>query len=103
MVDKNGKLTVIGVPLGDVWIEESVVPAGFFPNPACKVTLTEDHTFEVPLETTIENAPAVKLGIDSDKYNIVIGTGITLLGVGLVVWRVAAAKKANKKKEKTEE
>ena len=104
MVDKNGTLTVLGLPLDtEVYVEESKVPEGFFPNPAQKVILTADNTYEIPLETTIVNAPAVKLGIDSDKYNVLIAAGITLLGVGVIVWRVVAAKKALKKKEKTEE
>lgn len=104
MVDKNGTLMVLGLPLDtEVFIEESKVPEGFFPNPAQKVILTADNTYEIPLETTIVNAPAVKLGIDSDKYNVLIAAGITLLGVGVIVWRVVAAKKALKKKEKTEE
>lgn len=98
MVNADGELVVIGVPLGEVWIEESVVPAGFFPNPAYKVTMTEDFTFEVPYETTIENTPSVKLGIDSDKYNVLIAIGIALLGVGVVTWRVVAAKKKKSKK-----
>ena len=99
MVDKNGELTMIGVPVTDVWIEESVVPAGFFPNPAYKVTMTADYTFEVPFETTIENSPSVKLGIDSDKYNVLIAIGITVLGAGIIVWRIVATKKAHKKKK----
>lgn len=104
MVDKNGTLTVLGLPLDtEIYIEESKVPEGFFPNPAQKVVLTADNTYEVPMETIIVNAPAVKLGIDSDKYNVLIAVGITLLGVGVIVWRVVAAKKALKKKEKTEE
>ena len=102
MVNANGELLVIGVPLGEVWLEESVVPAGFFPVTARKLVMTEDYTFEVPFETTVENAPGVKLGIDSDKYNVLIAIGITLLGAGVVTWRVIAAKKAVKKQNKKE-
>lgn len=104
MVDDKGEITVLGLPLNtEVYIEESTVPSGFFPNPAYKVVLTEDYTFEVPLETTITNTPSVKLGIDSDKYDIPIAIGITLLGVGVVAWRVIAAKRALKKKKNEEE
>lgn len=103
MVDKNGELTVIGVPITDVWIEESVVPAGFFPNPAYKVTMTEDYTFEVPFETTIENSPSVKLGIDNDKYNVLIAIGITVLGAGLIVLRIVLTKRALTKDKKKED
>lgn len=95
---------MLGLPLDtEVYIEESTVPNGFFPNPASKVVLTEDYTFEVPLETTITNTPSVKLGIDSDKYDVPIAIGITLLGVGVVAWRVIAAKRAIKKKKNEEE
>ena len=68
-----------------------------------QVILSEDYTFEVPMETTIENAPSVKLGLDSDKYNVLIAIGICLLGAGVVVWRVVAAKRALKRKEKRED
>ena len=44
-----------------------------------------------------------KLGLDSDKYDVPIAIGITLLGVGAVVWRVIAAKRALKRKEKRED
>lgn len=99
MVDDKGEITVLGLPLDtEVYIEESTVPSGFFPNPASKVILTEDYTFEVPLETTITNTPSVKLGIDSDQYDVPIAIGITLLGVGVVAWRVAVAGKRKRKK-----
>ena len=99
-MDDKGEITVLGLPLdAEVYIEETTVPDGFFPNPACKVILSEDYTFEVPMETTIENAPSVKLGLDSTKYDVPIAIGITLLGVGAVVWRVIAAKRALKRKE----
>lgn len=104
MVDDKGEIAVLGLPLDtEVYIEESTVPNGFFPNPAYKVVLTEDYTFEVPLETTITNMPSVKLGIDSDQYDVPIAIGITLLGVGVVAWRVIAAKRALKKKKNEEE
>ena len=61
--------------------------------------MTDDYTFEVPFETTIENSPSVKLGIDSDKYNVLIAIGITVLGAGIIVWRIVATKKAHKKKK----
>lgn len=89
MADDKGEITVLGLPLDtEVYIEESTVPNGFFPNPASKVILTGDYTFEVPLETTMTNTPSVKLGIDSDQYDVPIAIGITLLGMGVVAWRV---------------
>ena len=98
MVDSNGEIMVLGLPLDtEVFIEESTVPEGYFPNAAQVVTLTANNTYEMPLETTITNTPSVKLGIDSDKYNVLIAIGVCMLGMGIVVWRVIAAKKAAKK------
>lgn len=38
MVDDKGEIAVLGLPLDtEVYIEESTVPNGFFPNPAYKV------------------------------------------------------------------
>lgn len=85
MVDDNGELMVIGLPLGEVWLEETTVPKGYFPVPAQKLEITAEHTFDMPLETTVENNPSVKLGIDSDKYNPLIAIGLCLLLVGGVI------------------
>lgn len=93
MVDELGELVLIGVPLGDVWIEESVVPEGFFPSPAYRVTITGEDTFEIPYQVTVQNTPSVPLGIDRDKYNVPIAIAICLMGIGVVTWRIAAAKK----------
>ncbi len=41
-VDANGKVTVYGLPLGDIWVEESIVPEGYFPiAAACEQSLTD--------------------------------------------------------------
>ena len=56
-----------------------------------------------PFETTIENSPSVKLGIDSDKYNILIAIGITLVGAGVIVLRIVLTKRAMKKDDKKKE
>lgn len=95
MVDDNGELMVIGLPLGEVWLGETIVPEGYFPNPAQKLELTAEHTYDEPLAATVENNPSVKLGIDSDKYNPLIAIGICLLAVGFAVTRyVVLHKKA---------
>ena len=67
------------------------------------MTVTEENGTEIPYRATITNTPSVKLGIDSDKYDVPIAIGITLLGVGVVAWRVIAAKRAIKKKKNEEE
>ena len=102
MVDDKGELFVIGMPLGDVWMEESVVPKNFFPAAAVKFTITKDHCPDEPLTISIPNAPSVKLGLDTDKYNVFIAIGLAIVGVGVVAWRVIARRKKNKKKN-TEE
>lgn len=100
MVDNNGELFVIGLPLGDVWMEESVVPGGYFPAAPVKLTITKYHCVEEPLTVTIPNAPFVKLGMDTDKYNVFIAIGVVLAGIGVVTWRVLARRKKNKIKER---
>lgn len=79
MVDENGELMVIGLPLGEVWLEETTAPDGYFPVPAQKLEITAEHTFDIPLTVKVENNPAVKLGIDSDKYNPLIAMGVCVL------------------------
>lgn len=96
MVDSKGELTVLGLPLGEVWIEESVVPKGYFPAPPVKVVVTNEHVIQTPIEVKVENAPFVKLGLDTDKYNPLIAIGLCLLGVGIVTWRVIARRRKNK-------
>lgn len=99
MVDDNGELFVIGLPLGDVWMEESVVPDGYFPAAPVKLTITKDHCVEEPLTITFPNSPFVKLGMDTDKYNVIIAIGLALAGIGVVTWRVLARRRNNKIKE----
>ncbi len=96
MVDDNGELRIAGLPLGDVWLEESAVPEGFFPNPAVKLEITADHSYEMPLEVTVKNSPAVKLGIDSDKYDPIIAIGLCLVIAGFTIARFVALRKKKK-------
>ena len=67
-VDANGKVTVYGLPLGDIWIEESIVPEGYFPIAAARVELLSENTSAKPYEITIKNSRYVKLGMDSDWW-----------------------------------
>ena len=101
MVDGMGNLTIYGLPLGYVWIEEVVTPEGYFPIPAQKVEITEETTFESPIEFTIRNSKYIKLGMDSDwwEFPALVG-GITLAVAGTVAYIVIASRK--KKQQNTE-
>lgn len=70
MVDNNGEVIILGMPLGAVWIEESVVPAGYFPVTARKAEVTKDTSALKPLEVKIPNSKSVKLGLDNDWWEI---------------------------------
>ena len=76
-----------GLPAGKYQLEETVVPEHFFPAPPVAVEITLETTSETPREVVITNTPQVKLGIDADKFNVVIAMALTLLigsGVGIV-------------------
>lgn len=101
MVNGMGDLVIYGLPLGYVWIEEVVTPEGYFPIPAQKVEITEDTTFESPIEFTIRNSKYIKLGMDSDwwEFPALVG-GITLAVGGAVAYIVIASRK--KRQQNTE-
>lgn len=90
---------IYGLPAGKYQLEEVIVPTNFFPAPPTAIEITNETTSEVPKEVVITNTPQVKLGIDADKFNVVIAIGLTLLiGGGL---GVAALVRYRKKKRKT--
>lgn len=84
-VDSNGQIVIVGLPLGDVWIEESIVPKDYFPISAQKVEITKEATAVKPLSVTIKNSKFVKLGMDSDwwEFPALIGGCVLLLGGGI--------------------
>lgn len=76
-----------GLPVGKYQLEETVVPEHFFPAPPVAVEITLETTSETPREVVVTNTPQVKLGIDADKFNVVIAMALTLIigsGVGIV-------------------
>ncbi|MBO7404738.1 MAG: hypothetical protein J6V24_07220, partial [Clostridia bacterium] len=86
MTDGTGELRFYGLPLGDIWVEESITPEGYFPISAQKVTLTREHTSVEPFSLTITNYKFVKLGMDSDWWEfpalclgilLLLGSGVT--------------------------
>lgn len=88
---------VYGLPAGRVYLEESKAPDGYFPIAPVACMITLEHTSEAPLEVTVANAPAVKLGLDTDKYNVAIAVGsalVLLSGLG-AVWLSRRGKRKN--------
>ncbi len=80
VTDDKGIVTVYGLPLGTVWIEESIVPDGYFPISAVKAEITNETSSEKPLEVKITNSKFVKLGLDSDWWEFpAMIAGIVLL------------------------
>lgn len=82
MVDKNGEVVIHGLPLGAIWIEESVVPTGYFPVSARKIEVTSEMSAAKPLEIKIPNSKSVKLGMDTDwwEFPAMIAGAVLLLG-----------------------
>ena len=82
MVDNNGEVIILGMPLGAVWIEESVVPAGYFPVTARKAEVTKDTLALKPLEIKIPNSKSVKLGLNNDWWEIpaMVAVAVAMLG-----------------------
>jgi len=96
MVDVNGEITIYGLPLGDVWIEESIVPEGYFPISAQKAEITKETSFENPFVMTIENSVFVKLGMDSDWWEFpALMAGIALALGGGITFIMLRRKKKN--------
>ena len=84
----NCEAFIYGIPVGKYQLEETVVPEHFFPAPPVAVEITLETTSETPREVVVTNTPQVKLGIDADKFNVVIAMALTLLigsGVGIAV------------------
>lgn len=80
----DGTLTFYGIPEGEVWIEETVTPEGYFAISATKADITSETTFRTPLTVHLKNSPFVKLGKDSDKWNIPIAvTAVLFLSAGV--------------------
>ena len=88
MVDKNGEVVVLGLPVGTIWIEESVVPAGYFPVTARKAEITKETSALSPMVIKVPNSNSVKLGLDNDWWEIpaMIAGAVLLLGGAVVLY-----------------
>ena len=94
MVDGMGEITLYGMPLGDIWVEETTVPDGYFPISAQKLTITKEMNDAAPYEMTIKNNKFVKLGMNSDWWEFpALCGGVLLLLVGGVVAIIYLRKK----------
>lgn len=92
-MDKNAEALIYGLPAGNYQLEETVVPTNFFPAVPQNVEITMANTSETPKEVVVINTPTVKLGIDSDKFNVVIAIALTvLIGGGLAVYTIIRRK-----------
>lgn len=92
-MDKNAEALIYGLPAGKYQLEETVVPTNFFPAVPQNIEITMTNTSEAPKEVMVVNTPKVKLGIDSDKFNVVIAIALTvLIGGGLAVYTIIRRK-----------
>ena len=97
MVDGKGEILIHGLPLGDLWIEESIVPEGYFPVSAARIELKKEHTSSIPFDVTIKNSKYVKLGMDSDWWEFpALMLGIALAVGGAVTFIVVKRKRTKK-------
>ncbi len=88
-MDKNAEALIYGLPTGKYQLEETVVPTNFFPAVPQSIEITMTNTSEAPKEVVVVNTPTVKLGIDSDKFNVVIAIALTvLIGGGLAAYAI---------------
>lgn len=98
MVDKNGEVVILGLPMGAIWIEESVVPKGYFPVTARNAEITKETSALSPMVIKVPNSKSVKLGLDNDWWEIpAMIAGAVLLPAGSIALLVI--KRRNKESE----
>ena len=88
MVDKNGEVVILGLPMGAIWIGESVVPKGYFPVTARKAEITKETSALSPMVIKVPNSKSVKLGLVNDWWEIpamVMGAALLLGGAAFLV------------------
>ena len=97
MVGEDGTVLITELPFADFWLEESVVPENYFPAAPVAFTVTKETAYATPLELRIENAPFVKLGLDTDQYAGPIA--LILLGSGIAFFATLTIRRWRKKRE----
>lgn len=102
-VDESGKIEITNLPVNiDLWAQESTTPEGYFPSAATPFRLTDENTVETPHILEIVNYPAVKLGLDYDKYErpmIGVVVALSICFIGWFCWRVVRKRKAGKERQ----
>jgi LPXTG-motif cell wall-anchored protein len=93
MVDKNGEVVILGLPMGAIWIEESVVPAGYFPVTARKAKITKETSAIKPIEIKVPNNRSVALGMDNDWWALPAMIAVALLLLGGAAFLVIKRRK----------
>ena len=79
LVDENGKATIYGLPFGSYWLEESTVPADYYPCAPTKVVIEDTHSTDSPLEVSIPNSKFVNLGLDKDRWHLPVAISLVSL------------------------
>ena len=101
MVDKNGEVVILGLPMGAVWIEESVVPKGYFPVTARKAEITKETSALSPMVIKVPNSKSVKLGLDNDWWEIpAMIAGAVLLLSGAAFFVIKRRKRVRNRRSK---
>ena len=81
MVDKQGVALVYYLPVGDYTLTETVTPEGYFNTYPITVKIGIENTTEKPAEVKVINEAEVKLGMDSDRWRVVIASSLILLAL----------------------
>ena len=81
MVDKQGIALVYYLPVGDYTLTETVTPEGYFNTYPITVKIGIENTTEKPAEVKVINEAEVKLGMDSDRWRVVIASSLILLAL----------------------
>lgn len=96
-LNSSAEAVIYGLPEGKYKITETTTPTGYFPVTAKNVTLQASNTSESPLSVVIQHSKEIKLGLDSDRYDVLIvtiGAAVVLTGAGLAA--VYAVRKRRK-------
>ncbi len=96
-LNSSAEAMIYGLPEGKYKITETTTPTGYFPVTAKNITLQASNTSESPLSVVFQHSKEIKLGMDSDRYDVmyvIIGAAILLTSAGFgIVYFVSRRKK----------